>query len=63
MYKCSSQLHKHKRKLHIAYLTNWHNSIIRYKLRTDKERLRLKILKKLRTASLNPEFTGSYKKV
>jgi len=25
--------------------------------------LRLKILKKLRTASLNPEFTGSYNKV
>jgi len=25
--------------------------------------LRLKILKKLRTASLNSEFTGSYKKV
>jgi len=24
--------------------------------------LRLKILKKLKTASLNPEFTGSYKK-
>jgi len=25
--------------------------------------MRLKILKKLRTASLNSEFTGSYKKV
>jgi len=25
--------------------------------------LRLKILKKLRTASLNSEFTGSYKKI
>jgi len=45
---CSSQLHKHKQKLHIAYLTSW--------------RMRLKILKKLRTASLNSEFTGSYNK-
>jgi len=29
----------------------------------NKQKLRLKILKKLRTASLNSEFTGSYKKV
>jgi len=28
-----------------------------------KEQLRLKIFKKLRTASLNSEFTGSYKKL
>jgi len=33
-----------------------------HKLRTDKEQLRLEILKKLRTASLNSEFTGFYKK-
>jgi len=33
-----------------------------YKLRTDSEQLRLKILERLRTASLNSEFTGSYKK-
>jgi len=32
---CSSQLHKHKQKLHILYLTSWHNSIFGYKLRTD----------------------------
>jgi len=37
--------------------------IFGYKLRTDQEQLRLKILKKLRIASLNSEFTGSYKKV
>jgi len=29
----------------------------------NEEQLRLKILKKLRTASLNSEFTGCYKKV
>jgi len=46
----------------ITYLTNRHNSILGYKLRTDAEQLRLKILKKLRTGSLNSEFTGSYKK-
>jgi len=45
----------------IAYLTSWHNRIFRYKLRTDYEHLRPKIFKKLRTASLNSEFTGSYK--
>jgi len=43
-------------KFPIAYLTSWHNSIFGYKLRT----MRLKILKKLRTASLNSEFTGSF---
>jgi len=32
---CSSQLHKNKQKLHIAYLTSWNNSINGYKLRTD----------------------------
>jgi len=50
------------KKLHIAYLTSWHNSIFAHKVRTDEEQLRLKILKKLRTASLNSEFTDSYKK-
>jgi len=43
------QLLEHKQKLLIAYIT--------------REQLRLKILKNLRTASLNSEFTGSYKKV
>jgi len=33
-----------------------------YKLRTEKEQLRLKIIEKLRTANLNSEFTGPYKK-
>jgi len=37
MYNCSSQLREHKQKLHIAYLTSWHNSIFGYKLRTDQE--------------------------
>jgi len=41
-------------------LTNCHNSIFGYKLRPDYEQLRLKILKMLRTVSLNSEFTGSY---
>jgi len=50
-------------KLHIAYLTSWLESIFGYKLRIDYEQLRLKILKQLRTARLNSEFTGSYKKV
>jgi len=36
-------------KLHIAYLLSWYNSIFDYKLKT----IELKILKKLRTASLN----------
>jgi len=35
MYSYSSQLHKYKQKLHTAYLTTWHNSIIGCKLRTD----------------------------
>jgi len=62
-YNCSFQLRENKQKLHIACLTSWHNnSNFGYKLRTDKEQLRLKILKKLRTASLKSEFTGSYKK-
>jgi len=30
----SSQLHENKQKLHVAYLTSWHNSIFGYKLRT-----------------------------
>jgi len=34
------------------YFTSWYNNIFGYKLRTDKEKLRLKILKKLRAASL-----------
>jgi len=42
-------------------LTNWHNSIFGYKLRTDSEQLRLKIHEKLRIISLNSEFTVSYK--
>jgi len=42
----------------LAYLSSWHYSIFGYKLRT----IRLKILKKLRTASLDSEFAGSYKK-
>jgi len=62
-YNCSSQLReKSKNFIKIAYLTNWNDSIFGYKLRTDLEQLWLKILKKLRTASLNSEFTGSYKK-
>jgi len=32
-----------------------------YRLKTDLEQLRLKILKKLRTANPKSEFTGSYK--
>jgi len=47
----------------IPYMTSWHNKILGYKLRTDEEQLKLKILKKLRTASLNSGFTDSYKKV
>jgi len=43
----------------IAYLTSWHNSIFDYKLRT----IEAEYPKKLRIASLNSEFTGSYKKV
>jgi len=35
MYSCSFQLYKNKQKLHVAYLTSWHNSIFGYKLRTD----------------------------
>jgi len=31
----SSQLREKKQKLHIAYLTSWHNSIFGSKLRTD----------------------------
>jgi len=49
-------------KTSYKFLTNCHISIFSYKLRTDKEHLRLTILKKLRTASLNSKFTGSYKK-
>jgi len=30
-----SQLCENKQKLHIAYLTSWHTSILDYKLRTD----------------------------
>jgi len=64
-YNCNSQLRKHKQKLHITYSTSWHTSMFGYKLRTIEagEQLRLEILKKLRTASLNSEFTGSCKKV
>jgi len=32
---CSSQLREHKQKLYIAYLTNLHNCIFGYILRTD----------------------------
>jgi len=49
-------------KLHIAYLPNRHNSIFGSKLRTDKEQLRLEILKKLRTASFNSQFISFFKK-
>jgi len=49
-----------------AYLTSWHNKNIfgtfNYKLRTNYEQLKLKILKKLRTVSFNSKFIGSYKK-
>jgi len=34
-YNCSSQLREHKQKLHITYLTSWHNNILGYKLWTD----------------------------
>jgi len=57
----SSQLREHKQKLH-SFLTSWHNSIFGYKLRIDLVQLRLKILKKLRTASLKSKLTVSYKK-
>jgi len=46
----------------IIYLTSWHYSIFDYKLRTKFKQLRLKILKKLKTASLNSKFPVSYKK-
>jgi len=38
-YNCNSQLRENKQELYnfIAYLTNWHNSIFVYKLRTDEE--------------------------
>jgi len=55
-----AQLHENKQNS-ITYLSSWHKGIFGYKLRTDYEQLRLKILQKL-TGSLNSEFTGSYKK-
>jgi len=56
----NSPLHQQKQKLHIAYEISWHNNVLDYKLRTDQEQLRLKILETLRTTSLDLEFTGSY---
>jgi len=55
----SSQVRENKQMLN-SWFNSWHSSIFGYKLRTDLEQLKLKILKKLRTASLNSEFTGSY---
>jgi len=46
----------HKLTLHTVCLTSWHKGI--FGLRT----MRLKIFKKSRTASLNSEFIGFYKK-
>jgi len=40
-------------KLHIAYLTSWHNSIFGYKLRTEKNNSIEAENLKLRTASFN----------
>jgi len=57
----SYQLHEYK-QTSIAYLSSWQKSIFGCKLSIDYEQLRLKILQKLRTGSLNSEFTGSYKK-
>jgi len=41
---------------------SWHISISGYKLRTDLDQFRLKILKKFKTSNLNSQFTDSYKK-
>jgi len=57
----SSQLRENKQKLHSLF-NKLAEQYFGYKLRTDKEQLSLKILKKLRTASLNSECTDSYKK-
>jgi len=40
-------------KLHIAYLISWHNSIFGFIIKNNIRIMRLNILKKLRTASLN----------
>jgi len=52
----------------LQYIYFYKNNFIRTRdsfllnnLRTNQEQLRLKILKKLRTANLNSEFNGSYK--
>jgi len=57
-----AQLRKNKKNKQnlIAYLLSWHKSIFGKKLRTIV--LKLKFLKKLRTANLDSEFTGPYKK-
>jgi len=61
-YNCNSQLLEHKLKLHKTYLASWQSSIFDYKLRTDEEQLRMKILKMLRSISLNSESTVLVKK-
>jgi len=52
--------YKHKQKLQIAYLTSCHNSNLGNKLKTIEAENPEKVKKQL--ASLNSEFTGSYKK-
>jgi len=42
---CSSQLWEQKQKLDLAYLMNWHNSILVYKLKTIKNMQGWKSLK------------------
>jgi len=56
MYCYGSQLCEHKNHIK-AYLTSWRNGIF------DYEVMRMKILKKLSTASHNSKFTGSFRKV
>jgi len=56
VYNCGSQLHEYTQKLHIAYyLTSLKNSAFDNKLRTIKK-MRLKILKKIRTARTESLF-------
>jgi len=44
------------KKLQIAYLTSWHSRVFDYRLRINYEQQKLKILKKLKTASLNSKW-------
>jgi len=48
----------------ITYLwSSWHNSIFDYKLRKKLRTIEVEKLKRVRTASFNLKFSGSYKKV